>query len=59
MSFSEEDLIENLNFFVNLISKARPAAVKGEYIKNCSISGTMTPSVKVEAQTTVTKGVKQ
>jgi len=47
MSFSEEDLTENLNFFVNLISKARPAAVKGEFIKNCSISGTMTPSVKV------------
>ena len=47
MSFSEEDLAENLNFFVNLISKARPAAVKGEFIKNCSISGTMTPSVKV------------
>jgi len=47
MSFSEEDLIENLNFFVNLVSKARPAAVKGEYIKNCSISGTMTPSIKI------------
>lgn len=47
MSFSEDDLTENLNFFVNLISKARPAAVKGEFIKNCSISGTMTPSVKV------------
>ena len=59
MSFSEEDLIENLSFFVNLISKARPAAVKGEYIKNCSISGTMTPSVKVAVQTTVTKGVTQ
>jgi len=47
MSFSEEDLLENLRFFVNLITKARPAAVKGDYIKNCSISATMTPSVKV------------
>ena len=47
MSFSEEDLVENLNFFVNLITKARPAAVKGEFIKNCSISATMTPSVKI------------
>ena len=47
ISFSEDDLTENLNFFINLISKARPAAVKGEFIKNCSISGTMTPSVKV------------
>jgi len=47
MSFSEEDLVENLTFFVNLITKARPAAVKGEFIKNCSISATMTPSVKI------------
>jgi large subunit ribosomal protein L1 len=47
MSFSEEDLIENLTFFVNLITKARPAVVKGEFIKNCSISATMTPSVKI------------
>jgi len=47
MSFSDDDLIENLSFFVNMIEKARPAAVKGDYIKNCSISATMTPSVKV------------
>ena len=47
MSFSEEDLAENLKFFVDLISKARPATVKGEYIKNCVISATMTPSVRI------------
>jgi large subunit ribosomal protein L1 len=47
MSFSEDDLFENLSFFINLIEKARPAAVKGIFIKNCSISGTMTPGVKV------------
>jgi large subunit ribosomal protein L1 len=47
MSFSDEDLVENLTFFLNLVSKARPAAVKGDYIKNCSISATMTPGVKI------------
>ncbi|MAI67911.1 MAG: 50S ribosomal protein L1 [Phycisphaerae bacterium] len=47
MSFSDEDLIENLNFFVNMITKARPAAVKGEFVKNCAICATMTPSVKI------------
>lgn len=47
MSFSEEDLTENLEFFVNMITKARPAAVKGEYVKNCVISATMSPSVKI------------
>ena len=47
MSFSEEDLIANLEFFVNMINKARPAAVKGEFVKNCSLCATMTPSVKI------------
>jgi large subunit ribosomal protein L1 len=47
MSFSEEDLVENLEYFVNLITKARPAAVKGEFVKNCVLSATMTPSVKI------------
>ena len=47
MSFSDEDLIENLEFFLHLITRARPAAVKGEFVKNCVISATMTPSVKI------------
>lgn len=48
MSFSEADLQENLEHFINLINKIRPAAAKGNYIKKCVISGTMTPGVHVE-----------
>ena len=47
MSFSETDLTENLEFFLGTIEKLRPAAVKGQYMKRCVISGTMTPSVEV------------
>lgn len=47
MSFSEEDLLENLEHFLNLVNKIRPAAAKGNYIKKCVISGTMTPGVQV------------
>ena len=47
MSFSESDLVENLSHFVTLIEKIRPAAAKGQYIKKCVISGTMTPSVHI------------
>jgi large subunit ribosomal protein L1 len=57
MSFSDEDLVENLEFFVNMINKARPAAVKGEFVKNCSVCATMTPSVKIAVQTAATKGI--
>lgn len=47
MSFSEGDLLENLNFFMSTIEKARPVAVKGEYVKKVTLSGTMTPGVQV------------
>ena len=48
VSFSEADLLENLNAFVSAILKVKPATVKGEYVKNISISSTMGPGIKVE-----------
>ena len=47
MSFAEGDLLENFNYFLDTIEKARPAAVKGEYVKKITLSGTMTPGVQV------------
>ena len=48
VSFSEEDLLANLDAFVSQILRIRPATVKGDYIKNISISSTMGPGIKVE-----------
>ena len=48
VSFADEDLMENLNAFVSAILRVKPATVKGEYIKNISISSTMGPGIKVE-----------
>ena len=47
MSFSEEDLEENLNYFIEMITKLRPASVKGDFVKKCAISATMSPSVRI------------
>lgn len=47
MSFSEQDLVENLQFFLDTVEKIRPSAAKGKYIKRCVISGTMTPGIEV------------
>lgn len=47
VSFSEEDLLSNLEAFVATILKVKPATVKGEYVKNISISSTMGPGIKV------------
>lgn len=51
VSFTEEQLIENMNAFVSLILKSKPSAVKGDYVKNISISSTMGPGVKIDSKT--------
>ena len=46
-SFSEEKLSENFNALMEAIVKAKPAALKGQYLKSISLSTTMGPGVKV------------
>ena len=46
-SFDESKLLENLDAFVSTIIKLKPATVKGEFVKNISISSTMGPGIKV------------
>ena len=50
VSFDTEKLVENIKSFVALITKSKPSAVKGKYILNVSISTTMGPGIKVDAQ---------
>ena len=47
-SFSEEDLLANLDAFVAQILRVKPATLKGEYVKNISIASTMGPGIKIE-----------
>ena len=46
-SFTEEQLVENLNSIMSTILKAKPTTVKGDYIKSISISTTMGPGIKI------------
>ncbi|MHC4476054.1 MAG: 50S ribosomal protein L1 [Planctomycetota bacterium] len=46
-SFAKEQLVENIETFVDYIKKIRPAASKGTYIKKMVISATMSPSVTI------------
>ena len=50
VSFTEEQLLDNINAFVSLIIKSKPSVVKGEYVKNISISTTMGPGIKIDAK---------
>ena len=46
-SFTEEQLADNFQTLIDAINKARPAAVKGQYLKSVTITSTMGPGVKV------------
>ena len=46
-SFEEAKLVENLNSFVTTILKLKPSTVKGDFVKNISISSTMGPGIKI------------
>ena len=47
VSFEDQQLVENFNAIYNTIAKARPAAVKGVYMKNVVVSTTMGPGIRV------------
>ena len=47
VSFTEEQLLDNLNAFIATILKVKPSTVKGDYIKNIAITTTMGPGIKI------------
>ncbi|MGB7061315.1 MAG: 50S ribosomal protein L1 [Candidatus Zixiibacteriota bacterium] len=48
LSFSEEQLYENAKVFLDVIVRAKPAAAKGTYLKNASISSSLGPGVRLD-----------
>ena len=46
-SFTEEQLTDNFQTLIEAILKARPAAVKGQFLKSVVVSSTMGPGVKL------------
>ena len=49
VSFGAEKLAENFNTLMDAIVKAKPAALKGQYIKSCVVATTMGPGVKINS----------
>jgi large subunit ribosomal protein L1 len=47
-SFPVEHLAANIDALMKALSQARPAAVKGVYIKSVFLSGTMTPALRID-----------
>ncbi|WP_409290970.1 50S ribosomal protein L1 [Peribacillus sp. SCS-37] len=49
VSFDNEKLLENFTTIYDTLLKVKPAAAKGTYMKNVSVTSTMGPGVKVDA----------
>lgn len=48
VSFSEEQILENLNAMVQEIQRNRPSAAKGELIRGASLTSTMGPGIRLD-----------
>ncbi|MFO0996835.1 MAG: 50S ribosomal protein L1 [Alphaproteobacteria bacterium] len=50
-SFTEQQLMENVNAFVGAVVRAKPSGLKGVFVKKVSISSTMGPGLKLDLAT--------
>jgi large subunit ribosomal protein L1 len=51
VSFEDAKLVENFTTIYDTLMKVKPAAAKGTYMKNVSVTTTMGPGVKVDPST--------
>ncbi len=49
ISFDDKKLLENIEAFLDAIRKAKPASLKGAYMKKASLSSTMGPGLQIPA----------
>ncbi len=48
VSFGVEQLKDNIQTLIQAVLRAKPVSSKGQYLRNCSISSTMGPGIKLD-----------
>lgn len=48
LSFNDQQLLENLGAFLDSIVRAKPATMKGQYLRSISIAATMSPGIRLD-----------
>lgn len=54
-SFGESELVQNIQAFIDAVSKAKPSGTKGAYMKKIAVSSTMGPGVSLDLGAANTK----
>jgi large subunit ribosomal protein L1 len=54
-SFGEAELVQNIQAFIDAVSKAKPSGTKGAYMKKIAVSSTMGPGVSLDLGAVSTK----
>ena len=57
VSFDNDKLLENMASLVDTIVKARPSAVKGQFIRTAYLATTMGPSIRLDVPRMTTMSV--
>ncbi len=50
VSFEPKKILENVKAVIEAVAKARPASLKGTYIRSCTLSATMSPAVRLDTK---------
>ncbi|MBM3881939.1 MAG: 50S ribosomal protein L1 [Verrucomicrobia bacterium] len=50
VAFTPEQLVDNARAVVDAVLRARPASVKGTFIRSCTLASTMSPPVRLEVR---------
>ncbi|MGQ1946781.1 50S ribosomal protein L1 [Geofilum sp. OHC36d9] len=48
VSFSPEQIVENVKEFISMVNKLKPSSAKGTYVKSIFLSSTMSPGIRIE-----------
>ena len=48
LGFDAVKLVENTRAVIDAVLKAKPSSVKGNYVRSCTMSATMSPAVRVD-----------
>ena len=55
LSFTQEQLVENVIALLGIINRARPAAVQGKFIRSAALSSSMGPGVRIDVDASLAR----